>query len=103
MIDIPYTHIEDDFKEICYFNDGDFNYSIKIGDKCAVTMDKEGKDWIAGVVQDINNNDSFVLNTMNGKHVLIKCEHIYNIYGKEEPLTEEFINRCIKNQIALIQ
>ena len=103
MIDIPHTYIEDDFKTICYCSDGDFNYNIKIGDKCAVTMDKEGKDWIAGVIRDINNNDSFVLNTMNGKHVLIKCENIYNIYGEEEPLTEEFINMCIKNQNELIQ
>lgn len=47
-------------------------------------MDKEGKDRVVGVVLDINNNNSFVLNTMNGEHRLIKCEDIYDIYGEEE-------------------
>ena len=102
MIDIPYTYVEDDFKIISYFNDRDFNYSIKIGHKCAVTMDEEGKDWIAGVVLDINNNDSFLLNTIGEKCILIKCEDICNICGEEEPLTEEFINRCIENQNTLV-
>lgn len=103
MISIPYTYIEDDFKVISYFNDEDFNYNIKIGHKCAVTMDEDGKEWIAGVVVDVNNNDSFVLNAMNGNRILIKCEDICNICGEEEPLTEEFINKCINNQSSLVQ
>ena len=84
MIDIPYTYVEDDFKALTYFNDEDFNYSIRIGHKCAIAMDKEGKNWVKGIVLDINNNNSFVLNTMNGNHRLIKCEDIYDIYGEEE-------------------
>ena len=84
MIDIPYTYVEDDFKALTYFNDEDFNYSIRIGHKCAIAMDKEGKDWVKGVVLDINNDNSFVLYTMNGNHRLIKCEDIYDIYGEEE-------------------
>lgn len=84
MIDIPYTHVEDDYKVLTYFNDEDFEYSIRIGHVCAIAMDKEGKDRVVGVVLDINNNNSFVLNTMSGEHRLIKCEDIYDIYGEEE-------------------
>ena len=88
MISIPYTFVEEDNKGIYYYSDTDFEYSVKTGDKCAVTVDEECIEWIAGVVCAIND-DSFELDTMNGKKISIQCEDICDMHGEEELKKEQ--------------
>lgn len=80
MIGRVYTFFDTDDKGVYYHSDDDFDFIIRIGEKCMVTTD-EIKQLI-GTISEINDDD-FVLDT-GDKKVLIQCENIYDIHCEEE-------------------
>ena len=64
---------------ISYYSEGDFEYSIGIGQRCKVILDKK---CFVGTVSKINDN-SFTLR-YDEESVEIALTDICNLYGEDE-------------------
>lgn len=71
----------DDEKFIDYCSENDFNYSIKIGEKCKVIL--VNKKCHIGTLHEIYEN-LFILQLVNGENVKINYSDIDDIFCEEE-------------------
>lgn len=68
-------------KFIDYCSENDFNYSIKIGEKCKVFL--VNKKCYIGTLHEIYEN-LFILQLVNGENVKINYSDIDDIFCEEE-------------------
>lgn len=71
----------DDERFITYCSEDDFNYDIKIGQKCKVILMNES--LIIGTLYSVND-ESFILQLGNGDNVEIIYSDINDIFSEEE-------------------
>ena len=49
-------------KVIDYYSNSDFEYNIRVGDYCKVTLDSNLLYWISGIVVEIDEEKKYVRN-----------------------------------------
>lgn len=61
-------------------------YNLRVGDYCKIVLDREDPThWIFGIIVKINEEEnSFSIKDSDGDIIKIECDHIHNIYSKEE-------------------
>ena len=72
-------------KVIDYYSNSDFEYNIRVGDYCKVTLDSNLLYWISGIVVEIDEEENaFSIKDSNGSVTKISCDNICDIQSGEE-------------------
>lgn len=67
-------------KVIDYYSNSDFEYNIRVGDYCKVTLDSNLLYWISGIVVEIDEEENaFSIKDSNGSVTKISCDNICDI------------------------
>ena len=70
---------------IDYYSNSDFEYNIRVGDYCKVTLDSNLLYWISGIVVEIDEEENaFSIKDSNGSVTKISCDNICDIQSGEE-------------------
>ena len=63
-------------KVIDYYSNSDFEYNIRVGDYCKVTLDSNLLYWISGIVVEIDEEENaFSIKDSNGSVTKISCDN----------------------------
>ena len=85
-------------KVIDYYSNSDFEYNIRVGDYCKVTLDSNLLYWISGIVVEIDEEENaFSIKDSNGSVTKISCDNICDIQSGEE-LTRESVKEITMRQ-----